>query len=413
MFGSVRAVTYQVADLQKAKDWYRQLLDREPAFDSPFAVVFAAGGCVLTLTPAGKADERTVAYWSVDDIDEAYRRLLDAGATARSEIITSVLGGRVVRVADPFGNVLGLAASPSDAGKKSLDDRPSDSAQTVAFCRALAARDERQEIRGPDYLAEMFLPADAKKLLTDPASSRWVRQKMQSSSPGGYEYFVARTAYIDSVVREAIRDGIPQIVFLGAGYDSRPYRFKDLLRSTRVFEMDSAPTQERKRRILEQANVAAPAGLAYVPVNFTRDNLENVLLKAGFDKGGRALFVWEGVTYYLPAAAIDRTMTAVRELAPSGGILCFDYMAAAPDMEDRYGVRLAREEMRARYVSEPVQFVIEEGAIETFLSERGYSLVNHLGAEEMERRFLTLADGSLAGRVLACFRLVQARCGRA
>ena len=51
----------------------------------------------------------------------------------------------------------------------SLENQPSASALNVARCRAVAAHDPREEIRGPDYLAELFLGEEAQKSLQDPA----------------------------------------------------------------------------------------------------------------------------------------------------------------------------------------------------------------------------------------------------
>jgi catechol 2,3-dioxygenase-like lactoylglutathione lyase family enzyme len=44
-----------------------------------------------------------------------------------------------------------------------LEERPSESALTVAFCRALATREERTELRVPDSLAEIFLSDEGKR----------------------------------------------------------------------------------------------------------------------------------------------------------------------------------------------------------------------------------------------------------
>ncbi|MGC9970788.1 MAG: SAM-dependent methyltransferase [Bryobacteraceae bacterium] len=413
MFKSLAAVSCRVPDLQKAKEWYGQFFDDPAVLDSPFVVVFRAGDSTLNLVPAGDShpgsEERVVAYWNVEDIDLAYRRLLDAGATSQSEITTTVMRTRVARVADPFGNALGLMSRAAAADKsKSLEDQPSDSAMGVALSRALAAGDEREEIRGPDYLAEAFLSADARRSLKDAAAREWIRKKLGTEAPGSYEYFIARTGYIDAVVRRALEEGTPQLVFLGAGYDSRSYRFRDLVRGTRIFELDIEPTQQRKRRALGQAGIAIPPQLTFVSIDFTRDRLEDVLEASGYDKKKKALFVWEGVMYYLPAEAVDRTLEFVRSNSAVGSVLCFDYLAAAPDMADRYGVRESRAIMRAMYRAELVQFSIPEGAVESFLSERGFRLIDHLTPEEMEQRYLTLRDGTLAGKVLACFRLARA-----
>jgi O-methyltransferase involved in polyketide biosynthesis len=39
-------------------------------------------------------------------------------------------------------------------------------------------------------------------------------------------------------------ENYPQIVFLGAGYDTRPYRFKDSIKQTEIFELD-VPTKQQ------------------------------------------------------------------------------------------------------------------------------------------------------------------------
>ena len=214
-------------------------------------------------------------------------------------------------------------------------------------------------------------------------------------------------------MRDALQTRTPQIVFLGAGYDSRAYRFSLLIRGTRVFELDIGPTQRRKRQCLEHAGIQVPEQVTLVPIDFTRDRLEDVLGAAGFDPSLRTLFVWEGVTYYLPAEAVDRTLDFVRANSPAGSLLCFDYIADAPDIMERYGVKEAMTAMQTAYLAEPVKFRIPEGTIEAFLSERGYALIEHLTENDLEKRYLTLRDGSLAGRALACFRLVKASAGAA
>jgi hypothetical protein len=104
-------------------------------------------------------------YWEVDDIEAAHRRCLDAGAAPRSDIMTTALKSKAATVIDPFGNVIGLTSKRGAASGKPLTARPSDSAMGVAFFRALATRDEREEIRGPASLAEKFLPQEYQAML--------------------------------------------------------------------------------------------------------------------------------------------------------------------------------------------------------------------------------------------------------
>ena len=407
MFTSLRGILYRVPNLDTAKQWYQKVLGKPPIFDSPIVVVFTIGDVLLNLTPAeGTSPTRepqAIAYWGVQDIEAAHRQLLEAGATARGEIYTTALKSRAATLVDPFGNTFAITSKPSTA-KPSLDDQPSQSALGVTLFRAFATRDARPEICGHDVLAEKFLPEEFRKMVDNPSVREWVIAK----ALGSYEYFIARTRFFDEAVCEALDENLAQVVFLGAGYDSRAYRFADRIRDTRIFELDVPSTQQRKRTMLQQAGISVPSALEFVPINFTRNGLHDVLGKAGFAANKPTLYVWEGVTYYLTAAEVDQTLASIRRNSPPGSRLCFDYMIDAPDMASRYGVAQSQALMRATYHAEPVQFRIPEGTLEAFLAERGYKTIEHLLVGDLETKYLTLSTGALAGNALACFGLVCA-----
>jgi len=115
MFQGLRTVIYHAPDLQKAKAWYTAAFGIAPYFDQPFYVGFQVGGFELGLDPdvdGVRVGNNAVAYWGVDDIDAAYARMLEGGASARQPV--SEVGGdiKVASVADPFGNVIGLIQNP-------------------------------------------------------------------------------------------------------------------------------------------------------------------------------------------------------------------------------------------------------------------------------------------------------------
>ena len=160
MLKGLKRVVYQVPDITRGKQWYREIIGKDPVFDAPFAAVFMIDGFELVLSPnvSAKAgnDGNVIAYWGVDDVEFAYNRLKGLGATHHSEINT-VNGTRVASVFDPFGNILGIRGTEADRSKASIEHRPSDSAQMVACIRALAALVEREGIRCTAYLAEKFI----------------------------------------------------------------------------------------------------------------------------------------------------------------------------------------------------------------------------------------------------------------
>ena len=408
MFQGLKGITYKVPDIEKAKNWYGKVFDTKPIIDTSFVVVFLIGDSSFGLSPNTsttiKVDDSVIAYWEVDDIDSEYKRLLQLGATVHTEIKT-VFNRKMATVIDPSGNILGIRTTVVDANKQSVEQQPSQTAMGVATARAVGAIDEREEIRGHDYLAQIFLPEDRKASLKEPAM---MKEMMTTLMPGFYEYITARTAYFDHIVEQALRENFSQIVFLGAGYDSRPYRFKDLIKDTRIFELDIHTTQQYKMKLLLQKNIPIPGQVTFVGINFNTETLEDVLFKAGYHKGQKNLFIWEGVTYFLLPKAVDDTLNFIKSTSSVGSTVCFDYVAFWSEMLNAYGVKRSVESMRTNIPGEPGRFSIERGKIESFLSDRGYKIIDHLTAEDMERKFLTLRDGSLAGQVVGFFCLAHA-----
>jgi methyltransferase (TIGR00027 family) len=283
----------------------------------------------------------------------------------------------------------------------------SGTAQATAMMRALAAHDPRQEIRGADNLAELFLAEEKRAPLKDPKVRDWVMKNR--IPPGAYEFMIARTAFFDEVVRNALGRAVPQLVILGAGYDSRAYRFAHLLGEAVVFELDSIPTQLHKKRMLERGGVQAPSGVRLVPIDFTTDDIERTLLSAGFSKEKAALFIWEGVSYYLSRDAVDSVLAAVRTLSGQGNSLYFDIASLSAGALSENGIKKLRQQLRSNHSSEPTRFGIPSGKLESFLANRGYAIEEVLTPAEMEARYLTLSDGSTIGKVPALFNLVHAR----
>jgi len=115
VFQGLRTVIYTAADLERAKDWYSQVLSQAPYFSESYYVGFNVGGFELGLDPDTsnvKAGNNAVAYWGVPDAHAAYARLLGLGARESSPV-RDVGGGILVATAlDPFGNVLGIIQNP-------------------------------------------------------------------------------------------------------------------------------------------------------------------------------------------------------------------------------------------------------------------------------------------------------------
>jgi methyltransferase (TIGR00027 family) len=395
MLKSLMRITYQVSDTEKAKQWYSDILQTPPIFDTPFAAIFQVGQCTLSLVkgndPLPEPNDRVEVYWDVDDIETVYKTLLEKGAVEQSPI-RSILNINVAKVCDPFGNIIGLTSVDAGADKRKVEDAPSETAMNVCFCRALAFADEREGITGSDSMAHIFLNEGSKKILADANARKKAREYMSATRM--YGYFTARTAYVDSVFTQACRDGIQQIVFLGAGYDTRAYRYSDLLGEIRVFELDIRSTQRKKIADLENAGIPIPAGVSFVEINFKTDRLGDVLMRAGYDAAKRTLFIWEGVMYYLTESAVSETLKFIRQNSPADSCVCFDSLTY---------------KLTSINPSEPFLFWMTSADMNDFLSRNGCELSETLDHIAIEKQFLTSADGVVIEHSIPFFCFARAR----
>ena len=115
MIQGLRTVIYQVDDLQAAKNWYSSVLGFAPYFDEPFYVGFNVGGFELGLDPDDEnvaKGNNAVAYWGVDNIQNATQNLQQLGAETIAEATNVGEGIFVAQFKDPFGNVIGIIENP-------------------------------------------------------------------------------------------------------------------------------------------------------------------------------------------------------------------------------------------------------------------------------------------------------------
>ncbi len=195
----------------------------------------------------------------------------------------------------------------------------------------------------------------------------------------------ARVTFFDDVVERSLPD-IDQLVILGAGFDTRPYRLPRGT-SVRSFEVDLPATQAVKRRVLIQAGVDT-GGVTFVPADFGNDDWLTRLVEAGLDLERPAVFIWEGVIIYLDQAAVEDTLRKVAGCA-RGTIIAFDYFSSvAVDSSEPYW-RFARA--ATRRAGEPIRFGIDATPP---LAERVGELLATCGLMLREQRTLGDESGS-------------------
>lgn len=268
----------------------------------------------------------------------------------------------------------------------------------MALFRALeSARPARSRLFDDD-LAQGFLDSrlrTAATLARWPLAGRLFRSFIDHRWPGARTSGVARTRFIDDVVATTLRTGIAQVAILGAGFDARAYRMP-AMREVRVFEVDQEATSIAKQRSVAALLGALPQHVRYVAVDFNADSLPEVMRYAGFDASARTLFLWEGVTNYLTAGAVDAMLRWGGQAAP-GSVLVFTYVdrkvledPQAYEGTQRLFAKLARS-------GERWTFGIDPGALRELLARHMLELEQDLGAVEYRARYYGPAASGMRG----------------
>jgi methyltransferase (TIGR00027 family) len=282
--------------------------------------------------------------------------------------------------------------------------RPSTTAQAVTLYRALELHRAHGQRIVDDRFAPLFLTAGSRALVAALAAATPLRDLAAQHDLGGLStYVLCRHRFIDEHLLALT--GVEQVLILGAGYDSRAYRFAPELDGRPVFEVDLPPLSRRKAAVVAAHPREFGAGaIVRVEIDFRRDALSDVLRAAGFTFGARTFVVWEGVAAYLDSAAVDATLTALRELCGSGSVL-------AMDMWDGTGgpgpfAPLRRLGARAiALIGEPVTFGVVPSAMPGLLAEHGFEVSDLADAATLTARYATAGRHSFESLYVLAARL--------
>eukprot|EP00891_Asterochloris_glomerata_P007386 jgi/Astpho2/7386/fgenesh1_pg.00114_%23_31_t len=123
-----------------------------------------------------------------------------------------------------------------------------------------------------------------------------------------------------------------QVVLLGAGLDTRPWRMT-LPDNIRWFEVDQLEVIQYKHRLLKSAGAAIRAGEARkkhplavsswkaVATDLSQPQWQKDLLDAGFDPNVRTIWLAEGLVNYIPEAGLRTLLSSVAEISTKDSLL--------------------------------------------------------------------------------------------
>lgn len=117
----LRTHIVRAENIKEVADWYTQVFEQKPYFESKAYIGFEVGGFefgVFQIFPWQEISswKNIHIYWGVEDIESEYQRILELGATSYGE--PTNVGGDIVtaEVIDPFGNIFGIIYNPEFKG---------------------------------------------------------------------------------------------------------------------------------------------------------------------------------------------------------------------------------------------------------------------------------------------------------
>lgn len=129
-----------------------------------------------------------------------------------------------------------------------------------------------------------------------------------------------RTRFYDDLVVDAVADGLGQVVLLAAGMDARAFRLQ-LPAAVIVFELDLPELLQQKQTILAQQHAEPRCHRIVCPADLAEDGWPQALTIAGLDDAAPAVFIAEGLSWYLTEDENARLLDNLASLAAVGSRL--------------------------------------------------------------------------------------------
>lgn len=264
------------------------------------------------------------------------------------------------------------------------ENRASVTAQNSAAVRVFETMRPLQEQICNDFLAFYFLSEEITRMTSPPGLKHTLSEIMNTWEmlvPGVCGSIAARTRFMDDCLEKAIENQVEQLVILGAGYDTRAFRFNALKEKVKVFEIDHPATQESKLQRLKKHRAGCDHFITYIPVNFEKENFGKKLFSHGYEPSMRTFYIWEGVSYYLRPGVVDDTLYFISKNSAAASEIVFDYfpasfVAGTCDLPEAPPLK----EILKNF-GEKILFGISPQKLDDFLKNRGFDVIRNFSSD--------------------------------
>ncbi len=268
------------------------------------------------------------------------------------------------------------------------EDKASRTAQYMALFRALeTARPQGTRLFNDPY-AISFLDKKLKRttqLTRIPFVRALVHKIIHRKIPGALSSGLARTKYIDDLLLYAVNNGAEQVLILGAGFDTRGLRL-GFLRDIPVIEIDHPNTSTHKVNVLKGLG-KLPDNVIYHQLDFNKESLDDMLGWNPIDLKKSTAIIWEGVTNYLTASAIENVFRFLSRFS-GGSYVIFTYVhrMVLDNPQSFYGAEKLLSDLEK--IEERWTFGFRPEELKDYLNDFNWALLEDKSAVEYRRKYM-------------------------
>lgn len=197
---------------------------------------------------------------------------------------------------------------------------------------------------------------------------------------------IARARFIEDLIIEQYKKGIPQYVILGAGLDTFAQRRPEIASKLQIFEIDRSGTLIWKQQQLIELGFGVPEYLHFVPVDFETSSWWEKLLQSGFDTRKPAVVACTGVSLYLKKKAIASTLNQIAKLV-SGSKLAMTFYLPMELLENEDKQMQEIAEKGAREAGTPMVSFYTPDEISALANNAGFREVKTISTKDMEQYY--------------------------
>ena len=203
---------------------------------------------------------------------------------------------------------------------------------------------------------------------------------------------LARSAFCERAVENAVRSGCRQVVLYACGYDT--FSLRNQHKRLKIYELDRPEMiRDRQRRII-QAGLEHPCRVEYIGCDLSLSSWKEELIDRGFDCSKPFFGSLLGISYYLSKEEWRRLLGSISSFVCEGAAICFDY----PLVED--GAESWRNRELAAAAGEPMKATYSYNDMEALLSEEGFLIYDHMNADEATETFFREYNYNNEGHVM-------------